>query len=170
MSTARVTKDLAHNVAKSLLKKKQETLDSLKEELRLITIDIVIKSIPIEVMELSKKHRNYFISNNYCYFSGRGMGNGETRDLKISLPFPSRNIHLDNEVADDIVARDLVIKKLKKEIEDLHLKFETAIFKLVTFNRVEKEFPEAFEFFPKNGVNLPSVNMQEIRNLANEVK
>lgn len=175
MSARQITKEVSNKVANLLVKKKKEELTRLESELNSFCIEQVIAKIPTEVMLMweNPKTKHYVnSSDNFCFF-GEGLLKSYWKRLKVELPKSNytSSVILDKEDAATIVKKLKQIENLGQEIEEIVLKFETAIYNLRSYTRIEKEFPEAYLLIPREeGVNLPSLNLQEVRELAKNIQ
>lgn len=175
MSARQITKEVANKVANLLVKKKKEELTRLESELNSFCIEQVIAKTPTEVMLMweNPKTKPYINSSNNFYLLGEGVLRNYHKSLGISLPRQNSTgcISLDSEDAATLVKKLKQIENLEQEIKEIVLKFETTIYNLRSYTRIEKEFPEAYLLIPREeGVNLPSLNLQEVRELAKNLQ
>ena len=84
--------------------------------------------------------KGYISSSRHFYIKGRGIENWFQVGLTTYLPDNGNAFLVTDEVADEIVKRRNEIKSLNAEISNLVSKFETAIYNLRSYARIEKEF------------------------------
>ena len=70
---SRITKDIAHEVARKLTSKKTEEINKIEKELQLKLEGFLLEKVPKEIMDLFKKHPNYFEKTSSFRISGNGF-------------------------------------------------------------------------------------------------
>ena len=162
----RITKDVAEETAEKMTAKKSlellEMRNSFSEKVR----NLIVKKIPKEIMQAFEKHPNYINSIGYIYLYGVGF-NGDCIKFK-KLPYTNNNrFEINSEMgATELLKEFNKIESLEKEIKDLKLEIETALYStLRTYKRVEESFPEALEFLPQPNNNKTAlvVNLSSLR-------
>ena len=161
-----ITKAIATEVAEKLIQKKGLELIELKESLKLKFEDIVLKSIPKEVIDFYKKYPNYVETRQTFLLSGNGF---DYKYLYTKNSIPSfKSSFIPNE-RDAIILHGLWndISNKEKEYKKLLSEIEIALFSLRTYKRVKENFPEAFVFLPNSVSNKLVVNISDLRNKIN---
>ena len=162
----RITKDVAEETAKKMISKKTLELKKMKSDFSDKIRKVKVKEIPKQVIETYEFHPNYFNKIGIVYLRGLGFNND---------PISVQNYPYDNNYYLELTEKNGVsilliefnkIKSLEKEIKDLKLEIETALYStLRTYKRVEESFPEALEFLPpiNNNKTALVVNLSSLR-------
>jgi len=146
----RITKDIAHSVAKQLAESKQKELHTITKELLEIADNIARKRVPKDILEIYSKQSKWFKTTSSIYLVGAGL-NHQHLFLSKDYPFPDSktiDINEDPETAKKIV--DLLNKQSKKEEEwkKLRLEIEGVLYSLRTYSKIKEEFKEAYDLLP----------------------
>ena len=163
----RITKEKAELVAKKLTEKKQKEKQVLEENLQEFCYNIALSKIPKPVMDMFKEYPRYVNSSSEIFVIGEGIDNYNLKYQSISNPLPKakESIPVTKTESNKIQKLSDKITNLKSEIRTLKKEIETAVYNLKTYSRVEKEFPEAFKYLPKEQITTAlQVNISDIRN------
>lgn len=162
---SRITKQIANDVTRSLMREKNETLKSMKNEFSEMVRNQYLKGIPKEIQEFFEKHRGFAKNSCTVYLTAHGFNrkNVSIKEAPGCMSHPS--ISLDAKTGDKLFKFDSKIETMNKENDELFTSIENALLNLKTFKAVEKEFPEAVPFLPKYvGVSTALVvNLSSIR-------
>ena len=163
----RITKEKSELVAKKLTEKKQKEKQVLEENLQEFCYNIALLKIPKPVMDMFKEYPEYVKSSSEIVVIGEGIDNYNLKHQSIgdSLPRNKEDIPVSKTESNKIQKLSDKITNLKSEIRTLKKEIETAVYNLRTYARVEKEFPEAFKYLPKEQITTAlQVNISDIRN------
>ena len=161
---SRITKDIAHEVARKLTSKKTEEINKIEKELQLKLEGFLLEKVPKEIMDLFKKHPNYFEKTSSFRISGNGF-NYEYLQTKNSIPYCGNNSFTPTaEQAKPLMELNNKITDLKKKKSELFREIQNLLYNLRTYSKVISEFPEAEPFLPKTITNKLIVNISDIRN------
>lgn len=127
--------------------------------------DEVVKSIPIEVLEISKKYPKYFITRSEVNLSDGLNRLNYVRCRR--LPSEQAVITVPSRVFAQIKELHEELKALHKVKVDLINKIESTLLKLGTYKRVQSEFPEAYKYLEMARASVPveSPSVMEIKNI-----
>jgi hypothetical protein len=164
----RITKDVAEETAKKMISKKSLELKKLSSDFSDKIRKMKVKQIPKNVIETYEYFPDYFNACFSVYLKGVGFNNDCIKVQK--YPY-NGNYYLELNSNTSVVSNELLkqfnkIKSLEKEIKDLKLEIETALYStLRTYKRVEESFPEALEFLPPMNNNKTAlvVNLSSLR-------
>ena len=170
MST-RISKTLAEEVAKNLLKSKNDEIEDLGKVLIKICTDLASNSIDPELLKSYNKYMEFFHVSNQV-----ALQNYKEDSIHVTIKeyFPCSKgqyrlwINLNDDQFDSIKkVEDTIALKSKEYKKALNIVSET-IFGLRTSLQVQKHFPEAYVLLPKetNGSMLPMVNLDQVRALV----
>ncbi len=159
---SRITKQIAENVTEKLVNKKRNELIQINDKISELATQIVLKNTPKEVLNLFKTRKNYFQSTSSVRFDNNDF-KWEWFTLYETLPSDNNHYPISDEESKKMF--DLINKrdKAKSDLRKLKSEIYQALINLKTFKRVESDFPEAFEFLPKNGSTALVVNVESIR-------
>lgn len=145
----RITKELANNIARGLLKTKTDEISEFSKSIREYATEIYKRQIPENVLKLFKSNKEYI--NTSC--SVRLIGNGFNYDYQAIDELPSTLTHphlvFTNEEAEKLLSMRYRLEALKKDREELKKEVEQTLISLGTYKRVSENFPEAIPFLPK---------------------
>lgn len=160
---SRVTKEIAREVAEKLLTLKCEEVKKLDLKIKEMLEGYILKKLPKEVLELSKKYPTYLNSSNDFSVSGNGFSYQHLNTIN-KLPCSNTSYEPTPEEAKDL----LIVVNKKEDLRQSYFKLirdiESLLYSLRTYNRVITEFPEAVKFLPNNVSDKLMVNVLEIRN------
>lgn len=162
---SRITKDIANYVASKLTEKKKVEIEKLEKTFKENAYNAYLMKIPKDVMEISKKYKNYFKLIDQYKIAGNGW-NYEYIYMNASLPSCDGNyatIQLDEKTSQSLLKEHNNIKDLKRKKEQLQDEIFTALIRLGTFKKVENEFKEAYIHLPKSVSQALVVNIDKIR-------
>lgn len=161
---SRITNQLAEEIAKAMVAKKEESLKNLKGEISKKVSDEILRLVPKGIQELYAKFPKYFRTTSSIQLTGNGC-NYEWISLDQDIPVQNTNyFNPEPKFAKDIILLINKKDKFKKELEELKLSIENALKQLRTFKNVRESFPEAAEFLPPDGKPmLPALNLDIIR-------
>lgn len=167
----RITKEKAELVAKKLTEKKVEKCKNLQNKLAEYVTEIAKSKVPKPVMDMYKEYPKYTKSKEYSIcIQGEGIDNYRLSSQGITekIPYTGEDVSVNKKQSDKIQKLHYKIEDAKKEIKQLQREIETAVYNLRTYNKCEKEFPEAFKHLPKEAITTAlSVNISDIRNKLN---
>lgn len=162
---SRITKEIAHYVAKQLCAKKLKEVEQNYIDLQTMASDSYLKKIPKDVLDFYSKNKNY--CKTTCSFKLVGFGwNHEYINFGKELPSKDGNyitITLDEKTSVKLLALYNKHSVSKIEYSNLIEEIETALKRLSTYKRVELEFKEAFLLLPKSVSQSLVVNIDKIR-------
>lgn len=163
---ARITKEAAHNAAEAITKSLKEAIDSKKAEMREKMYEVVLQHIPKAVMDVYKKHSEYFNNQSSVSLQGNGF-NYTTVVMSNKLPLESHYYNINATDAKKIQKYRDDIEDMKKKYESTKLDIENTILALGTHKRVEESLPEAIEFLPSANTNTQLiVNLKPVQKIV----
>lgn len=169
---SRITKQIAEFVAEKMSAEKKQNLLIKKKELEVFVISEYMESVPKKIKEAFSKaeDKDYIISTSSIQFGGvHGLG---FNYIKLGKRVPIRNIDRafcpSKYAAKKIVSLERECKDLEKKYKEVHEGVYQALIGLKTYNNVEKEFPEAFEFLP--AIEKSTAIMLNIDSLRQKLK
>lgn len=164
---SRITKTMAEEISKAMTEKKQQKIQTLREELYTAVRALHDSTIPLEVKEFSKKHPDYIKFSNYI-----SLGY-EFSYLKVSTETP---VICDSSNSKGVIdphnlGLKPLIKKLhtiydkEKSLSKLQSDIKEALISLRTVAKVRSEFPEAAKHIPEKKITTAlAVNLTDIKN------
>jgi hypothetical protein len=168
----RITKEIADQVARQMIAKKLEKNEAKLQELKgLVALRVMETKIPKEVGQFrSDGFEDYLKKSRGVTLIGNGF-NHEYLDLK---PFPSTTSN--NYITFEPTPEDAKIWiKLHRDyqteiqnIQRLRGEIEEFLYRLKTYAKVEKEFPEAFKLLPAKQETGFSVCVDDLRKRLTE--
>lgn len=158
----KITKQIAENIANSLLEKKEKELNDKitksKEKIR----EEYLKLIPKEVLTVYKKFPSYIQLTSSIGYNILGSHN---EYFKTSIPCNSNKEELLRKTS--VFELKLLLQDRNK-LNELKNKTAESIYALKTSKNVEIMFPEAIPYLPKAGItNQIAINFKD---LFNEIK
>ena len=163
---SKITRKIAEVISKEMSNSAYDSkIAPLESRLLDMVSDEVVKSIPIEVLEISKKYPKYFITRSEVNLSD---GVNRLNYIKCRrLPSEQTVITVSPEVFAQIKALHDELKALYKVKMDLINKIESTLLKLGTYKRVQSEFPEAYKYLEMARTSVPveSPSVMEIKNI-----
>ena len=163
---SKITRKIAEVISKEMSNSAYDSkIASLESRLLDMVSDEVIKSIPIEVLEISKKYPKYFITRSEVHLSD---GVNRLNYIKCRrLPSEQAVITVSPEVFAKIKELHDEVKALYKVKMDLINKIESTLLKLGTSKRVQSEFPEAYKYLEMARASVPadSPSVMEIKTI-----
>lgn len=160
----RITQQLAKDISKSMLAKKNEKLAELRKNISETTREEILKDVPEKVLYFYEEYPNFVATTSYVYLNGNGC-NRECVSIK-PIPHKGGTLHKDVTPEFGAVITKLINKesKLRNEIYDLGKSIENALIQLRTFKNVRASFPEAAQYLPPDDKPLlPALNLDIIR-------
>ena len=161
----RITKYLANKVAQQLIEKKQKEVSTLRTEFQEYLTVVAEKRVPKDVMEFFKKQCEYVETSQSIFLNEKGF-NREVISLTRQVPAKSSSsLHIVLNDTEATKAKRLhnAWLKAKENVERLKRELENALLNLRTYNRIEKELPEAFQLLPQGGGMLIPINIEKLR-------
>ena len=151
---SKITRKTAEIISKEMSNSAYDSkIAPLESRLLDMVSDEVIKSIPIEVLEISKKYPKYFITRSEVNLSD---GVNRLNYVKCRrLPSEQSVITVSPEAFAQIKALNDELKVLYKVKIDLINKIESTLLKLGTYKRVQSEFPEAYKYLEMARASVP---------------
>ena len=165
MSTNRITKDIASEITKQMLSEKREKLQKLEEKRQDEINRLGLLKVPEEVIELHKKHPQYFNgSNSRVSLNGNYIG-----WVNSKIPSTGKSLFVEDQKS-IFFKLDDQYNKLEEEINTIKLELEVTIFEFRTFKRLKEGFPEAAQHLPKEeNKAVVSKNVPDLLNKLNNL-
>lgn len=161
---SRITKSIAEEVARQLVKERENEISQLKKNLGHYVTQLHIARIPEIVMKAFKTNGSYINSQQSMRITGAGFDRWFTVNMDKTLPYSGEHLQVNDEQGNAIKDADNLIQDKTTAKNDLKQSIEVALFNLRTYANVEKEFPEAVKFLPKQNINNgPAVCIKDIR-------
>lgn len=158
-----ISKQVAHDVAKLLAKKKKEEVNALVEKFNMYLIEEYNKTLPPEVVEFAKKYPHYIEHRSYIRVTGNGFRFEDFSIEERVIIHKSSNYFEPNEkVAAVLVKMRNAYKNKREEYGKLVTDIENALIQLRTYKNIEAQFPNAVEFLPSKTVTSVAINFSDI--------
>jgi len=157
-----ITKQIASEVAVLLLQEKQKEINSLKKNLDSEFTEIVLKTIPIDVLDFNDKFPDYLDLRSSFQCMGNGF-NYKWLNTSKSLPCKNSNFLPNPSEAKKLLSIIGKIGDKKKVYNELLKEIEVTLFSLRTYKRVEESFPEAFILLPNKTTTAVALNISDLR-------
>ncbi|MFD2741939.1 MULTISPECIES: hypothetical protein [Sphingobacterium] len=176
MSTTRISKNLASQIAKKLLAKKLKSIQTIQTELSTLATEKALKCYKPELLKAFETYVDYFGSTKQCFFIYENTGQNirSTTDLvslnnRVPTTPKGYNLYLDLNLKDFHEIKDLQNKldEARKDYKKAMAIVENTILNLRTPVQLKKHFPEAYDALPQKtiGTMLPMVNLDQVRSL-----
>jgi hypothetical protein len=162
---SRITKQIANDVAIKMTATKREVVKLKKQFYKEFIYNELRNQIPKNILDFYEQNPRYVKTYNYVRISGNGF-NYECVVLDKSLPSPNSNTFefLPSEkTAKTLLGLKLEFEKLGKETDDLFMELQNALIGLRTYNSVNENLPEAFEFLPTIKTTTLQLNISDLR-------
>ena len=161
----RITKQIASDVAFKMLTKKREQLKSKKVSISEKLEHMILKTIPMGILDFSKKHPDYFKWADDVSINGNGF-NYKHFDLNKNVVSISRYrvaFEPNEQEAKELSNLINSYEKQEKELKELQNEIEITVFNLRTYNKVSENFPEALPYLPKGENTSLTINLSDLR-------
>lgn len=160
-----ISQSLACLIANKLVENKQKQVDAAQKELSTFVYDTYVSQTPDEVKELFKKHSEWFMTSKEVRVHGHGFNYdyfSVEKPVIMNCQNNTATIKLTEKISSKIQALQKQAVKLKDERNDLKSDIKTALLQLRTYKQIEKTFPEAAPWLPKQSMALV-VDVEPIR-------
>lgn len=163
----RITKQIAADVAKKLLSKKNDELSEMQKQLSAKALEFYLETVPSDVLNLYKKEPSYMQSASSITLRGYGFS---TENIYFGKNAPSKSQYsayadLSQEANKTLRSLKDKVSDFKKEYDKTRIELEAALFSLRTYKNVEIHLPEATPFLPKkNDCTSLAINFDDLRN------
>ena len=152
----RITKQIADQVAVSMLAKKSEKLDQVKDQLKKELHEACIKTIPSDVLDMYSNYPDFFTYSRYCRFEGYSHDIGGYLPSAHGTNFIIEPTEKIKSLVKLKTAKEKEIEQLRKEIYNIVLSAKTA-------NNLKKIMPKAVDFIKVEAdLYLPAVNIEDL--------
>ena len=162
----KVSKQMAEDLAKKLVESRNAEINEVEKKLRELSDKIYEKTVPVALIPVFEKHRDFMRSTNSFQVYGNGL-NGEQFKLSKSMPGKGdyTNIQPTEKECEKLKTLFYQIKDLKKAKEDLQRRTERALISLSTTKKVADQFPELKDFLARAESNkfLPIPNLEQLK-------
>lgn len=162
----RITKTIAEWVAKQLTQPKRLEQWAIRNKRSELVRAYYLNQLPDDILKLYNTYPNYFKKTTSTRIDAPGLsGNYNSYSLGTALPEKHGScLVISAKDAEPIIEFDNIDVSMGKEIETLQANIESALLSLRTYNKVQKEFPEAFKLLPPSSVNTGlAINIKDIR-------
>lgn len=168
-----ITKNVAESIGYKLTQKIADKIKIKRSEISEIVSKIYLENLPKDIVSISEKHRKYFKVSHKIRCEGNGLNSIEITLTKSVISDGNWQLCILPSVSE---AKKIL--KIYNELQDLNEKekelkksIENTLLQLRTYKRIEAEFPEAFEFLPKDSVvNTLAVPIEDIRSQLKALK
>lgn len=171
--TKYISKNQSSAVANLLTKKLADQINEKKNNLSEIVSQIYLKTRPKEITDAFPKYKNYFQKSSRI----RCEGNGLNIEVSLTESVPSTGnwqvcILPSAKESEDILKIYNDVENLETKRNNLKNSIEGTLNSLRTYNRIQKEFPEAFELLPDKepSINTLAVPIEDIRTQLEALK
>jgi hypothetical protein len=165
---SRITKSLAESIASSLLAKKKEKISHKRQELKEKVTQVIEQTIPEDVLKFHESNQDWMRGSQDFRLQGDGTGTDYTH-YRTTKTLPSNSqynwVKIPDKSHNEVMNLHSKIDKMESDLKKARFEVETAIFNLRTYSNLEKEFPEAAKYLPKNGTTALVVNIDKVRQL-----
>lgn len=167
---SRITQDIADKVSAEIVKPIEKKIKEAEEAIGKFAYDIILKTIPEEVMKVYKKHPDYIEDGCHVYMKGVGIERYIACDIPDRLPSTegySRTLHLTDTQATKAVKLKNKVDDLTKKKTDTEQEIYNLLLSLRTYKRVQAELPEIYPYLPNSNAGkelmiIPSVVREKI--------
>jgi len=162
----RITKKIAEECATQVLTKMTQKLQRLEKMFYEYAYSEILNQIPDLVKQAfaDMEAKRFIQKSCNVYLRGEGIGHWECY-IKLGFPVPyAEPIMLTPAQAKEVREWMNKIASLKNQISDKRMEIEVTLLGLVTYAKVEKEFPEVYQYLPKISTpTLPAKNLDPLR-------
>lgn len=163
----KMSKDLAHRIAKSMLAKKGKEVNKLYKDFQQAVTDEYEAQVPDVVKKLMVEAIQYITFTSSISVAGFGFKNYHYVDLIKSIPCKSsgydKGLKMTAELGTKLKALLTKYEVEKTKYDNLLSEIEVALFGLSSYNRIKEEFPEAIEYLPTTQSRALMINIDDIR-------
>lgn len=171
----KITKEIARGICEGLLKPKKEACEKLGGEFASYAIEVANKSVPKDVMEVFRKHRDYIRTSTYLLLRGPGLNDVKCYasidgvSLCPSEGSYTKTVLVENEsVAKKLVKLNDAWCNANKKVENLEDELYNTLLSLGTSDKVGVHLPEAIPFLPEEKTKALVVDLKKIRKAIND--
>lgn len=159
----KISQGAAQKAALDICKPLQKEIEKKKLECGKTMREILEKEVPVEVMKVYEKNKNYIQSVTYVQIGGHGFSY-EGVNLDKAVPRENKTYSYAIGKEDSVVMHKLIneISDLEKKYKETKQTIENTLLTLGTHKRVEAEYPEAYPFVAES----PTTNTSLMLNLA----
>jgi len=144
-----ISKDLAGKIALKLTEKSRLLSEKLHADFREAVTIAYENSTPKEVVEVFKKHPDWFYTRSQIILEGNGFGYERISSQRpvVANCYSDANLKMTPQIADKLVKYKRKWEKSVKDYKELKSETEQALLSLKTYNNIRKEFPVAYNKF-----------------------
>jgi hypothetical protein len=155
----RISKGTASEIAYKLTEKLAIEIKELEQQKQGIVKEQYQKTIESDLMVCFNKYKNYFKEQTiYVVLAGKSFGY-----FNVEAPVCVTGFSINQgEISDRLFSIDNTIKDLKANKNKLMSDIESALLNLVSYKKIEENFPEAAKFLPEIK-QLPVIQLDKIR-------
>lgn len=159
----RISKDTARSASFRLTSSAEKIVTELRNEYAQLVREAYIAQQPKEVIEVFKKHPEYFDTTCTIYLDGCGFAK-DSINVEGAVVSSGGNyntkISLTNKIAAPLLKARDKWRSAKVDYEKLRNETEAALLTLRTTNRIKESLPVAAQYIPAaNSFPLPAINM-----------
>jgi hypothetical protein len=161
----RITKQLAEQIAAKLLTEKQANVTKLRKEYEDYITLAYLSQTPKEVLAVYAKHPEWFYTRGSVTLNGSGFRyeSVSTNCQVICNGGSSANLMMNDKISHKAKMLQNKWESAKDKVRELKMKLEVALFNLRTYAAVQKSFPEAAPFLPKDATMSLMINYDALR-------
>jgi len=163
-----ITKELAGKIATEITNPIKVEMEKIDTEISEIVCSDYLKSVPDEVLKVSKKHYQYFNDNNSQFlYTGTGLGNCGTY-IAGDIPRDERGTYRDYFKVSDSSAKRIVKllnnkKNLREKLDRMIEQTKSILLSLRTYKKIQTEFPEAAKYLPEKTTTTLAIPIENLR-------
>lgn len=152
-----ISKSLADLIADKLVVNKEKQVKEFEKEFRDYVYDTYISQTPKEVLELFKKQADWFYTQQGVMLDGYGFNWNYVSvrtPVIVNTPSGRAKLKFNKEVAAKCESLQNKWKKAEGELKQFTKDIYHVLLQLRTYKQIEKTFPEAAPFLPKQSLAI----------------
>jgi hypothetical protein len=166
-----INKQVAKNTAFNMLKEQRDKVTEKENELAKICKEIAIKSFdPKEYKMVTSLSSGWIRTRRSFHFKSSYETICESVNSDVYCMENTYSIDVSKEDFEKIKSCRDSISEMKSKLEILHSQITETLLKLRTAIRIQKEFPEAFQYLPKDILTITSVAALPIKSIMENIE
>lgn len=167
-----INKSVAENTAFNMLKENRDKITEKEKALSEVAEAFIIKTFDAETYEIVKSLPSGWIETKSSFnVSGNGFGHLWVRiKQSIRVPHISYTIDIPRKEYDKLDSMKTEIKEMQTKLESIKSQIVATLLKLRTAQKIQKEFPEAFKFLPKDAMQVNDLIALPIKSILENIE
>lgn len=157
--------ELTNELEKSIVEKERKLGQTIREKYLLSINSLELTHLLALSNDWTRRSSSIYVKNESGY-------NGTTFsiDKDVFVKYTGSSLTVSNKEYEALIGKYTEISNLRKKHRSLQEQLIETIVKLRTFERLKKEFPEAYNTIPKDNVSSNLLPAIPIEKLLNEIK